>query len=94
MQLLGKETGYFLGPNYEQTPLFKWAVDVVNQLASFCSLSLGTATKIEPAATEVICPYDLDYYQQFYIQVVGKSIWILICTAGFHYLYYLLVISR
>ena len=90
MQLLGKETGYFLGPDYDQTPTFKWAVDTLNDIASFCSLSLNTATEVDPNAgenSELVCPYDLDFYQQFYVQVIAKSIWILLCTGGFYYLF-------
>ena len=47
VQILGKETGYFLGPTYVNQPAFKWWVATVGDVAAFFSLST-TAVKRDP----------------------------------------------
>ena len=56
-------SGYFLGPDYSNTPTFKWWVSTLSTLAQFFSLSTSASTDNE----DNICPLDLDIYQQFYL---------------------------
>eukprot|EP01051_Picozoa_sp_SAG22_P001051 SAG22_NODE_37_length_26837_cov_8.103523_5_plen_129_part_00 len=76
VQILGRETGYFLGPDYANTSTFKWWVEFLQTVASFFSLSTAASADNE----EAVCPVDLDVYGQFYLGVVANSIWMLFST--------------
>jgi hypothetical protein len=90
MQLLGKDTGYFMGKSYYKDAGKKQFVDTANEVASFFSLSLTTATD----SAELVCPIKLDTYWQMYVNVGFQSVWVLLCTAGYYFLFHLLCSAR
>eukprot|EP01052_Picozoa_sp_SAG31_P067259 SAG31_NODE_26049_length_449_cov_1.211429_1_plen_137_part_01 len=94
LQLLGKETGYFLGPDYTSSSTYKWWVDAFDSLANFFSLTLNSAGEATAITTDVVCPYELDVYWTFYVGVVFKSLWMLLCTGMFYYLFKALAMCR